>query len=190
MHLPAKAAQGLRVVQHLGPDHLQGDDLVGARIHRLVDLADAAFAESIENAIRPARQSVHLALEHQVHLVDREPAPLHELLRHASWIGESRLDETLELLELVGVQQPEVRQPFNEGTNGVDGHAAWKGSGLAKEYSRILSRRCRLSKTPRCGWVKETSCRCHRREHRAWASPSASSAGGCRIVRTGHTAGS
>src|SRR4029077_8246778 len=72
--------------QLLFADDLEGHGTAGHRVVRFEDLAHAAFAEAVEQLVRPELQLLAAALQQHVALVRSQPAALNQLARQRGGI--------------------------------------------------------------------------------------------------------
>src|ERR1700720_2221250 len=80
-HFATEPAARPRILDHLGRDDLQGDDAIHDAVSGLVDAAEAAAAELVEDLVLAEREGGTAAGPDFLHLVSRQPTLLGERRR-------------------------------------------------------------------------------------------------------------
>jgi hypothetical protein len=124
LHFALEPAKGLRVVQQLRVDDLEGDDAVAPFIPGLVDLADTPLAQAVHDAVAADGQLGLRFLKELIDLKDGEPAAPHQFLGQAVGIGKARYQDALDLVELRRLEQAVLLQGLHELRHGGKRHAA------------------------------------------------------------------
>jgi hypothetical protein len=100
LDLGAELIDHLEVGAELGVDDLEGDDLLEIEVEGLVDLAQAAFAEQVEEAVRPQLKRFVAVGEDVLGLEGGENAAADEQVGKGFGVGGPRQDGYLDLIDL------------------------------------------------------------------------------------------